>query len=129
MAVRFHKIAAKLNTSTHHAEKVRGDLSEADLFRSAIFPGQNVAARPDGAEFPKAALRLVTQIEEFGIGKGKVLHIAFSHVAACQHEPIRILVGEWPQQHSVGHAEYRCGGADAERQCNHRRDGKHGIVS
>src|SRR5690349_2403846 len=103
------EIAAESDSGAHQAEKISGDAGETDLLGSAIRLELRTASGVNGSEVLERDFSTVAQVQEIGVGQGKIFYVAPAHVAANQNQAVRRLIGKRMQQHGVGDAEY--GGA------------------
>ena len=121
LPVLFVEVASELDLRAHQVKEVRGDHSEANLFRRSVVAKNRPASGQHAAEIFEGVLGRLAQIEILRVRKREILDVALAHIAADDHQLVRILIGKRLQQHGVGDAENRSAGADAEPDGDHCR--------
>ncbi len=114
--IRFLKVSARDQRSSHHLKEVRRYSGYANALRRAVQTRYRDTTGLNGSEIVETVLSAVLQIEVVDVGKRKVFDIPFLQIAAGEDQTLRILVRKFPQQHAISDAENS--GAGANRQGN-----------
>ena len=121
-AVTLVEVAAVQNFRAHQLEEIRRHLREHDLLRRPVGPLREDREGENPSHIRELPPRAVLQIDVIGVGKRQSVDVALAQIHTRHHQLPRILVGQWPQQHCIRHAEDRRARPHSQRDGHHRND-------
>ena len=113
------EVSAKERLGAQHAEEIRRDEGHLDLLRVTVAGQAHFVHVIRGSETLEQ-LRLLPVVDHVGRGHGCLLEAGIVHPVPDQHQPVRLVVGERPEQYGVDHAEDRRVRTDPQTQRHHR---------
>ncbi len=118
------KVAADLDSSPQHAEKVRGYDRNPRLLWSPVIVQDDLSEREHAGIVLEGLLRTVPHVDEIGVRKRQVPHMPLPQFHSRKHQPICILVGKRLQQHRIRDTENRSARPDAKCNRDNRGQGE-----
>jgi hypothetical protein len=107
---------------SQNGEELRRDLPAVDVFRIAGGTDRPSAISPCRHR-QRAALPL--EVDEVRIGSSPRFTERFGEPAQ-RHQPVRLRIGQWSEQHTIDHCEHDRRGADTEREDDQGNHGEAG---
>src|SRR4030095_881229 len=128
-SIRFLKISAGYNRTTHHLKEVCRYRGRTDPLWRTVQTRKREAKRVDGSKVLEIGFCTVAKIEKVGIRKGKVFDIPFLQISARQDQALWIAVRQLRHQHAVSDTKDRRAGADSESDGDHDCDREYGTLA